>query len=68
MLTTPVNCDHVITLNVNNNLLDFLTCTCHLKTLRYHLQMAESPVNTCILYKIYMITGYRKLYDHWPSN
>ena len=66
MLTIPVNCDHVITLKVNKDLL-ILKCTCHLKTLSYHLQMAELSVNICNLYKIYMITGHiiQKLYDHW---
>ena len=60
MLTTPVTCDHVITQNVNKDLL-ILTCTCYHKTLSYHLQIA----NVC---KIYMITGHtmQNLYDHWP--
>ena len=63
MLTTPVNHDHMITQNVNKDLL-ILTCTCHLKTQSYHLQMAELSVNICKLYKIYMITGHTKLHDH----
>ena len=53
----PVNHDHVITQNVNIDLL-ILKCTCHLKTLSYCLQMAELSVNTGILYNSYMITGY----------
>ena len=67
MFTIPANCDQLITQNVNKGLL-ILKCTCHLKNLSYHLQMAESSVNICILYKIYMITGHimQKLYDHWP--
>ena len=65
MLTTPGNHDHMITQNVNNDLFNF-KCTCHLKTQSYCLQIAELPVNTCKLYKIYMITGHTKLYDHWP--
>ena len=67
MLTIPVTHDHVITPNVNKDLL-ILKCTCHLKTLSYHLQMADLSVNICKLYKIYMITDHiiQKLYDHWP--
>ena len=65
MLQTLVTHDHMITQNINNNLLNFLTCTYHLKTSSYHLQMAEYPVNTCILYEIYMITDHTKQYDHW---
>ena len=57
MLTIPVNHDHVITHNVNKDLL-ILKCTCHLKTLSYHLKMAELPVNICKLYKSYMLTGH----------
>ena len=57
MLTIPVNCDHMITQNVNKDLL-ILKCTCHLKTPSYFLQMAKLPVNTCILYKSYTITGH----------
>ena len=67
MLTIPVDCDHVITQNVNKVLL-ILKYTCHLNTLRYHLQMAELFVNICELFKIYMIIDHtiQKLYDHWP--
>ena len=43
MLTIPVNHDHMVTQNVNKDLL-FLKCMCHLKTL-----------NIC---KFYMITGH----------
>ena len=57
MLTIPVNHDHMITQNVNKDVL-ILKCTCHLKTLSYHLQMSELPVYICKLYKIYMITGH----------
>ena len=41
MLTIPATCDHVITQNVNNNLLNF---NVHLSshTLSYHLQMAKN--------------------------
>ena len=66
MLTLPVNHDHAIAQNINNDLLIFLTCTRHLKTPHYCLQMAELPVNTCTLYETYMITGHTKTYDHWP--
>ena len=67
MFTIPANCDHMITQNVNKGLL-ILKCTCHLKTLSYHLQMAELSVNICKLYKIYMITDHtvEKLYNHLP--
>ena len=54
MLTIPVNHDHQ---NVKKDLL-ILKCTCHLKTLSYCLQMPELPVNNCILYKCYKITGH----------
>ena len=57
MLTMPVNHVHMITQNVNTDLLT-LKCTCHLKNLSCCLQMAELPVNICTLYKIYRITGY----------
>ena len=40
MLTIPVNHDHVITQNVNKDLL-ILKCICHLKSLSYCLQMAK---------------------------
>ena len=67
MLTISVNHNHMITQNVNKDLL-ILKCTCYLKNLSYHLQMAELSVNYCILYKIYMITGHiiQMLYNHWP--
>ena len=67
MLTETVNHNHVITLNVNKDFL-ILECTCHLKTLSYHLQMAELSVNICKLYKNYMITDHtvQKQYHHWP--
>ena len=69
MLTIPVKRDHVITQNVNKDLL-ILKCACHLQSLSYHLQMAELSVNICKLYKIYTITGHtiQKLYNHWPYN
>ena len=54
MLTIPVNQDHVVTQNVNKDLL-ILKWTCHLKTLSYHLQMAELSVNIC---KSYTFTGH----------
>ena len=58
MLTITVNCDHVITQNVNKDLL-ILKCTCYLKTISYHLQMAEKlPVNIC--------QTILKLYNHRP--
>ena len=66
MLTIPVNHYHVINQNVKKDLL-ILKCTCHLRTLSYHLQMTELSVNICKLYQIYMITGHtiQKLYDKW---
>ena len=66
MLTIPVNHDHMITLNVNKHLL-ILKCTCHLKTLCYHLQMTKIIYKYFKLYKIYTITDHtiQKLYDHW---
>ena len=53
MLTIPINHDHVITQNVNKDLL-ILKCTCYIKTLTYHLQVAD----ICINCKIYTITGH----------
>ena len=69
MLTLPVIHVHVVISNVNKHLL-ILKCTCLLNTKSYHLQMAELSVNTCILYKMYMITGLtiQRLYDHWPHD
>ena len=46
MLTTPVSHDHMITQNVNKDLL-ILTCTCHLKIQCFHLQKAELSENIC---------------------
>ena len=57
MLTIPVNSDHMITQNVNKDLL-ILKCTCYLKTISYHLQIAELQVNIYKLYETYMITGH----------
>ena len=45
MLTIPVSGDHPECQQRSRN----FKCTCHLKTLRYQLQMAELLVNVCKL-------------------
>ena len=41
-----------------------LKCTCHLKTMSYHLQMAELSVNISSIWSQTIL--YQNLYDHWP--
>ena len=54
MLTILVNHDHEITQCQQIS----LNATVISKNLSYNLQMAELPVNICILYKIYMVRGH----------
>ena len=58
MLTVSVSHDHMITQNVNKDLL-ILKCACHLKTLKLSTyRWLQLSVNICKLY--------RNIYDHRP--